>query len=134
MVCVKKVRKMRIKVTKNVRNALQVIAGAGALALLVFATMTIKAPNIAAGLIITAFIYGLTVLSIIGIGVRSPASIAKHLAIATPVALVIGLLGGHFWAGEPWELLLSENFFTTTGHIAFIVGVWSGSIADARTK
>ena len=125
---------MKIKVSANVRNGLQVIAGAGGLALLVFATQTIRAPTPLGGIIITAFVYGITVLSLIGIGVRKHADITKHLLIATPVALAIGLLGGYFWAGESWEVLLSWNFFTSIAHIAFLVGVFSGSIADAKTR
>ena len=125
---------MKIRISANVRNGLQVVAGAAGLALLVFATQTIRAPTPLGGIIITALVYGLTVLSLIGIGVRKYADITKHLLIATPVALVIGLLGGYFWAREPWELLFSWDFFTSIAHIAFLVGVFSGSIADAKTR
>jgi len=125
---------MRIKLNKDVRNALQVVAGSGVFALLVFATATVRAPDVLGGLILTAFAYGLTVLALVGIGVRSWSEITKHLAIATPVALAIALLGGHFWAGEAWESLLNWQFFTSVAHIAFMVGVLSGAIADAKTK
>ena len=119
----------------NMRNALQVIAGAGGFALLVFATPTIGAPNTFTGLIITAFVYGLTLLALIGLaGVKSLPAAFRHLTIATIVALIIGLLGGHFWAGESWQLLASPAFFTSTAHIAFLVGVFTGSIADAKTR
>ena len=127
---------MRVpKLDRNVRNALQVIAGAGGFALLVFATPTIGAPDMVTGIILTAFVYGLTLLALIGIaGVKSFQQALKHLTIATLVALTIGLLGGHFWAGEPWEILLSAGFFTSTAHIAYLVGVFTGSITDAKTR
>ena len=126
---------MKLKISKNVRNALQVIAGAGGFALLVFATPTNGAPDLFTGMVLTLFVYGLTLLALIGIaGVKSFGQAFRHLTIATFVALTIGMLGGHYWAGEQWAVLLGAGFFTSTAHIAYLIGVFTGSIADAKTR
>lgn len=119
----------------NVRNALQVIAGSGGLAMLVFATITVQAPTIFGGMVITAAIYVLTLLALLGIfKTQSIWNAAQHLVIATIASLPFAFVGGVFWAGEPIEQLLSLNFFTSVALIAFLIGVFSGAIVDAKTR
>ena len=119
----------------NIRNALQVIGVSGGLALFVFATITVAAPTVISGVVITIAVYVLTFLALLGL--RSKQSIlnaVQHLAVATIVALPIALLFGVFWAGESITTLLSPAFFTSVANISFLFGLFGGALADARTR
>ena len=114
---------------------MQVIGGAGGFSLIVFATPTIKAPNILGGIIITAFVYLMTLFALLGLfRKQSLAKAVQHLLIATVVAVSIGLIGGIFWVQENPTELFSLNYFTSVAHIAGMVGIFFGSLADAAKK
>ena len=119
----------------NIRNALQVIAGSGGFAILVFATRTVQPTSIIAGIILTFFIYAITIAALIGIfRTQTLLNALQHIVIASVVSFPISIIGGFFWAGEPLEILLSAGYFQSVAIVAFWIGVFSGSIVDAKTK
>ena len=116
----------------EIRDLFQGIAGATFPELFVFASPTIEAPSMDAGIVMFGSVIGLSLLVVIGLfNTDTFGTAIKHLFMGIISSYIIAITFGYIWLEIPLNVLFSIGFVETTAFIAFCVGLFPAALINS---